>query len=65
MPRLMNLGGLYDTLGIQPPCQTALEVEPRSYEVNNNLGNAYVHKGMYAEAIARFRRPSRLKPDSG
>ena len=47
-----------------PLYRRALEIDPRSAEAHNNLGNAFLEMGNAAEAAAWYRRAAALQRDS-
>ena len=42
----------------------AIKLEPNSLITNQKLGDAYVRKGMFSEAVAQYKRVKELNPDS-
>jgi tetratricopeptide (TPR) repeat protein len=67
-PALINLGGILDSRGMPdkalPLLLSAQETMPGSYEVQNNLGNVYLHQQQYQDSITHLTKALNIKPDS-
>ena len=63
-PALANLGGL-DSKGMPDKALPLLKARgdpPDSYEVQNNLGNVYLHQQQYQDSITHLPRRSPSSP---
>ena len=49
---MYNSKGLYDNA--LPYLLEAYKLKPNSYEINNNLGSAYLNKGLYEDSIKYY-----------
>jgi tetratricopeptide (TPR) repeat protein len=67
-PALINLGGILDSRGMPekalPLLLTAQDILPGSYEVQNNLGNVYLHQQQYQDSITHLSKALSIRPDS-